>query len=261
MSKELDTALSAASKAGEVLRAAFGIEHDITYKGEVDLVTEVDAEAEQVIRNELLGTFPTHGMLAEEGGELAGEAEARWIVDPLDGTTNYAHGLSIFCVSIALQRAGEVVLGVVHDPMGEETFIAERGRGATLNGDPINVSDTGELIRALIATGLPYDRAEMPEALELFGRFAASTRGMRRLGSTALDLCYVASGRLEGYYERGIWPWDLAGGSVILEEAGGRLTNYRGDKLELAGREIVASNGRLHSAMTRLTGEYGLRTS
>jgi myo-inositol-1(or 4)-monophosphatase len=261
VSKELDTALLAARKAGEILRAAFGIEHDITYKGEVDLVTEVDAEAEQVIRNELLGTFPTHGMLAEEGGELAGEADARWIVDPLDGTTNYAHGLSIFCVSIALERAGEVVLGVVHDPMGEETFIAERGRGATLNGDPINVSDTGELIRALIATGLPYDRAEMPEALELFGRFAATTRGMRRLGSTALDLCYVAAGRLEGYYERGIWPWDLAAGSVILEEAGGRLTNYRGDKLDLAGREIVASNGRLHSAMTRLTGEDGLRTS
>ena len=261
MSKELDTALLAARKAGEVLRAAFGIEHDITYKGEVDLVTEVDAEAEQVIRNELLGTFPTHGKLAEEGGELAGEADARWIVDPLDGTTNYAHGLSIFCVSIALERAGEVVLGVVHDPMGEETFIAERGRGATLNGDPINVSDTGELIRALIATGLPYDRAEMPEALELFGRFAATTRGMRRFGSTALDLCYVAAGRLEAYYERGIWPWDLAAGSVILEEAGGRLTNYRGDKLDLAGREIVASNGRLHSAMTRLTGEDGLRTS
>jgi myo-inositol-1(or 4)-monophosphatase len=261
VSKELATALLAARKAGEILRAAFGIEHDITYKGEVDLVTEVDAEAEQVIRNELLGTFPTHGMLAEEGGELAGEADARWIVDPLDGTTNYAHGLSIFCVSIALERAGEVVLGVVHDPMGEETFIAERGRGATLNGDPINVSDTGELIRALIATGLPYDRAEMPEALELFGRFAATTRGMRRLGSTALDLCYVAAGRLEGYYERGIWPWDLAAGSVILEEAGGRLTNYRGDKLDLAGREIVASNGRLHSAMTRLTGEDGLRTS
>jgi myo-inositol-1(or 4)-monophosphatase len=261
VSKELDTALLAARKAGEVLRAAFGIEHDITYKGEVDLVTEVDAEAEQVIRNELLGTFPTHGMLAEEGGELVGEADARWIVDPLDGTTNYAHGLSIFCVSIALERAGEVVLGVVHDPMGEETFIAERGRGATLNGDPINVSDTGELIRALIATGLPYDRAEMPEALELFGRFATTTRGMRRLGSTALDLCYVAAGRLEGYYERGIWPWDLAAGSVILEEAGGRLTNYRGDKLDLAGREIVASNGRLHSAMTRLTGEDGLRTS
>ena len=257
MASEHVAALSAARRAGEVLRAGFGTEHAITYEGEVDLVTEMDTEAERVIREELLGTFPTHGMLAEEGGELGGEEDARWIVDPLDGTTNYAHGLSIFCVSIALERAGEVVLGVVHDPMGEETFVAERGRGATLNGEPIRVSSTDEPIRALIATGFPYDRAELPEALELFGRLAASTRGMRRLGSAALDLCYVAAGRLDGYYERGIWPWDLAAGSVIVEEAGGRLTNYRGDVLDLAGREIMASNGRLHSAMMRLIGEDG----
>jgi myo-inositol-1(or 4)-monophosphatase len=255
LTRELEAALSAARSAGEVLRISFGAEHAITYKGEVDLVTEVDEEAERVIREELLGTFPTYGMLAEEGGKLEGQEAARWIVDPLDGTTNYAHGLPIFCVSIALERSGEVVLGVVHDPMGEETFVAQRGRGATLNGDPIRVSDTDELIRALIVTGFPYDRVEMPEALELFGRLAATTRGMRRLGSAALDLCYVASGRLDGYYERGIWPWDLAAGSVILEEAGGKLTNYRGDDLDLAGREIVASNGRLHAAITRLTGE------
>ena len=261
MTSELEAALSAARSAGEVLRAGFGTEHAITYKGEVDLVTEIDEEAERVIREELLGAFSTYGMLAEEGGELAGEEDTRWIVDPLDGTTNYAHGLPIFCVSIGLERAGEVVLGVVHDPMREEIYVAERGGGATLNGEPIKVSDTGELIQALIATGFPYDRAEMPEALELFGRFAATTRGMRRLGSAALDLCYVASGRLDGYYERGIWPWDLAAGSLILEEAGGKLTNYRGDVLDLDGREIVASNGRLHSAMTRLTGEDDLRGS
>ena len=235
-----------------MLRAAFGTEHSITYKGEVDLLTEIDEQAERLIREELLGTFPTYGMLAEEGGELTGEEDVRWIVDPLDGTTNYAHQLPIFCVSIALERSGEVILGVVHDPMGEETFIAERGRGATLNGGPIKVSDTDELIRALIATGFPYDRAEMPEALELFGRFAATTQGMRRLGSAALDLCYVASGRIDGYYERGIWPWDLAAGSVIVEEAGGNLTNYRGDVLDLDGREIVASNGRLHPSIIRL---------
>jgi len=214
-----------------------------------------------VIKEELLGIFPPHGMLAEEGGKLAGEEDARWIVDPLDGTTNYAHGLPIFCVSLALERAGEVVLGVVHDPMHEETFVADQRRGATLNAEPIKVSDTDELIGALIATGFPYDRTEMPGALELFGRLAATTRGMRRLGSAALDLCYVASGRLDGYYERGIWPWDLAAGSMILEEAGGKLTNYRGDVLDLDGREIVASNGRLHSAMTRLTGEDDRRGS
>ena len=255
LTSELEAALSAARRAGEVLRAAFGTEHAITYKGEVDLLTEVNEEAERVIREELLGTFPTYGMLAEEGGELAGEEDDRWIVDPLDGTTNYAHGLPIFCVSIALERSGEVVLGVVHDPMHEETFVAERGRGAFLNGELIRVSNTDELIRALIATGFPYDRAEMPEALELFGHLAATTQGMRRLGSAALDLCYVASGRIDGYYERGIWPWDLAAGSVILEEAGGKLTNYRGGKLDLGGREIVSSNGRLHPAMTKLMGE------
>src|SRR5919205_326211 len=143
VTSELETALSAARTAGEVLRAGFGAEHAIAYKGEGDFVTEGDREAEWVIGEELLGTFPTHGMLAEEGGELAGEGDARWIVDPLDGTTNYAHGLPIFCVSVALERAAEgVVLGVVHDPMREETFVAERGRGATLNGRPISVSDT-----------------------------------------------------------------------------------------------------------------------
>jgi len=250
--------LSAARRAGEVLRAGFGAEHDITYKGEVDFVTEIDEEAERVIREELLGTFPTHGMLAEEGGELAGEGDARWIVDPLDGTTNYAHGLPIFCVSVALERAAEeVVLGVVHDPMREGTFVAERGRGAILNGRPISVSDTDEPIRALMATDFPYDRERMPETLELFGRISALSRGTRRLGAAALDLCYVAAGRLEGYYMRGVRPWDLAAGSLIVREAGGKLTDYRGDVLDLDGGEVVASNGRLHPAMTRLIGEYG----
>ncbi len=254
MSRELEAAMSAAREAGRVLRERFGWQQSIRYKGEVDLVTEVDVRAEQVIKEILLLAFPAYGMLAEEGGRLPGEEDARWIVDPLDGTTNYAHGLSIFAVSIALERAGEVVLGVVYDPVREETFVAERGGGATLDDEPIRASDTDELIRALIATGFPHDRAEMPEALELFGRFAALTRGMRRLGSTALDLCYVASGRLDGYYERGIWAWDVAAGSLILEEAGGKVTDYQGGALDLEGREIVASNGALHPALVSITG-------
>jgi myo-inositol-1(or 4)-monophosphatase len=259
MTKEIEAALSAAREAGEVLRKGFGWQHSVRYKGEVDLVTEVDEQAERVIKEILLGVFPSYGMLAEEGGEQRGEEDARWIVDPLDGTTNYAHGLPIFCVSIALERTGELVLGVVYDPMREETYVAQCGGGATLNDEPIRVSDTDEPIQALIATGFPHDRDKMPEALGLFGRFAALTRGMRRLGSTALDLCYVASGRLDGYYERGIWAWDIAAGSLILEEAGGKVTNYRGSELDLEGREIVASNGALHPAMTRLTGEDGQR--
>ena len=255
MSRELEAAILAAREAGERLRDAFGAEQAVRYKGEVDIVTEVDERAEQLIREILLGAFPNYGMLAEEGGWLSGDEDARWIVDPLDGTTNYAHGLPIFCVSIALEKAGEVVLGVVHDPIREETYVAERGEGATLNGEPIRVSDTDEPIRALIATGFPYDRVQMPEALDLFGRFEVLSRGMRRLGSTALDLCYVASGRLDGYYERGIWAWDIAAGSLILEEAGGKVTDYRGGELDLEGREIVASNGAMHLAMTKLTGE------
>ena len=253
MTKELEVANSAAREAGEVLRKGFGWQHSVRYKGEVDLVTEVDEQAEQVIKEILLGAFPSYGMLAEESGRAAGQEDAYWIVDPLDGTTNYAHGLPIFAVSIALERAGEVVVGVVHDPIRGETYLAERGGGATLNGEPIRVSDTDEPIQALIATGFPYDRAQMPEALELFGRFAAITRGMRRLGSTALDLCYVATGRLDGYYERGIWAWDIAAGGLILEEAGGKVTDYRGAGLNLEGRQIVASNGHLHPAMMELT--------
>jgi myo-inositol-1(or 4)-monophosphatase len=259
VARELEAALSAAKEAGEVLRKGFGWQHSVRYKGEVDLVTEIDEQAEQMINEILLGTFPAYGMLAEEGGALVGGEDVRWIVDPLDGTINYAHGLPIFCVSIALQRAGKVVLGVVHDPMREETYVAERGGGASLNGETIKVSDTEELIQALIATGFPYDRPKMPEALDLFARFAAITRGMRRLGSTALDLCYVAAGRLEGYYERGIWAWDMAAGSLILEEAGGKVTDYRGGELDLEGREIVASNGALHPTMTELTGEEDQR--
>jgi myo-inositol-1(or 4)-monophosphatase len=256
LSKEFETAISAAREAGELLREGFGRQHSVRYKGEVDIVTEVDERAERLITEILLGAFPTYGMLAEESGRVFGQNEdVRWVVDPLDGTTNYAHGLPIFAVSIALETRGEVVLGVVHDPMKQETFTAERGGGATLNGEPIRVSDTDEPIRALISTGFPYDHAQMPEALELFGRFEGLTRGMRRLGATALDLCYVASGRLDGYYERGIWAWDIAAGSLILEEAGGTVTDYRGGKLNLEGREIVASNGVLHRAMTKLTGE------
>lgn len=255
MTNELDAALSAAREAGEVLREGFGWQHSIRYKGETDIVTEMDEEAERVIREILLGSFPTYGMLAEEGGMLAGEEDARWIVDPLDGTTNYAHGLPVFCVSIALQRKGKIVLGVVHDPMKGETYVAESGGGATLNRRPIRVSDTDELILALIATGFPYDRARMPETLELFGRFTMLAQSIRRLGSAALDLCYVAAGRFDGYYERGQWPWDIAAGALILEEAGGKVTDYLGRELDLEGEDIVASNGHLHPAMTAVTGE------
>lgn len=254
MATELEVAIVAAEAAGEVLRHGFGGEQAVRYKGEVDLVTEVDERAERVIGEVLREAFPGYGMLAEEGGRLAGKGDARWIVDPLDGTTNYAHGLPIFAVSIALERADEVVLGVVHDPIREETYVAERGRGATLNGEPIRVSDTDEPIRALLVTGFPYDRADMPAALELFGRLTVLTQGVRRLGAAALDLCYVAAGRLDAFYERGLHAWDIAAGGLILEEAGGKVTDYRGRDLDLEGGEIVASNGPLHPKLLGVIG-------
>ncbi len=256
MNGELEAALGAARAAGEALRDGFGLRRQVRYKGEVDLVTEMDERAEEIIRETLLGAYPSYGMLAEEGGALRGEEDARWIVDPLDGTTNYAHGLPVFAVSIALEKAGEVVLGVVHDPMREETFVAERGNGTALNGEPISVSHTDELIRALVVTGFPYDREEVPAALDLFGRFSMLAQGMRRLGSAALDLCYVAAGRLDAYYERGIHAWDVAAGSLVLQEAGGMITDYRGNPFEIERGELVVSNGALHPALVELTSEH-----
>ena len=253
MAGELGVALAAAEAAGEILRSSFGREQSVRYKGEVDPVTEVDERAEEKIGGMLREAFPDYGILAEEGGATASGGEYRWIVDPIDGTVNFAHGLPAFCVSIALERAGEIVLGVVHDPIAEEVFVAERGGGATLNGRPIRVSGTDELIRALVATGFPYDRDTMPAALDLFGRFAVLTQGMRRIGSAALDVCYVAAGRLDGYYERGVKPWDIAAGVLILEEAGGKATNFRGEGLDLEALEIVASNTALHPSILNVT--------
>ena len=257
MGKELEAAIAAAKAAGEVLRNGFGQHQEVKYKGEVDLVTKADENAEQTIKEILQETFPHYGMLAEESGSLEGEGDTRWIVDPLDGTTNYAHGVPVFCTSIALEKDSEVVLGVVHDPVANEIYAAERGSGATLNGEPILVSYTDEPIRALLATGFPYDRNEVPVALEIFGQFALRTQSMRRLGSAALDLCYVAAGRLDGYYERGIKVWDIAAGVLILREAGGTVTDYSGHELYLERGEVVASNGPLHPDLVSVTSEYG----
>jgi myo-inositol-1(or 4)-monophosphatase len=256
LTRELEAAIEAAKAAGRVLQSGFGQRLDVRYKGKVDLVTEADERAEQMIKEALREAFPAYGILTEEGGSLPGQGDFRWIVDPLDGTTNYAHGLPFFSVSIALERAGEVILGVVHDPMAQETYVAELGGGATLNGQPVGVSDTDEPIRALLATGFPYERDEMPAEVDLFGRFAVLTQSMRRLGSAALDLCYVAAGRLDGCYGRGIKAWDIAAGSLIVGEAGGKITDYRGHELDLEGGEVVTSNGPLHPALVSVTSEY-----
>ena len=254
MTNELEVAIGAAKAAGEVLRNGFGHRQSVEYKGKVDLVTEADQRAEWEIKEVLRDAFPDFGMLAEEGGELEGEGEYRWIVDPLDGTTNYAHGVSIFATSIALERNGEVVLGVVHDPIADEMYTAELGNGATLNSQAIRVSDVDEPIRALLATGFSSEREDIAAALDLLARFTGLTQGVRQLGSAALETCYVASGRLDGCYRRGFSAWDVAAGTLIAEEADGKVTDYRGRKLDLGGgTEIVASNGLLHPSLTSVT--------
>jgi myo-inositol-1(or 4)-monophosphatase len=254
---ELEVAVAAAKAAGEVLRSGFGQRQEVRYKGEVDLVTGADEKAEQEIKDALRGAFPAYGILTEESGKLPGEeGDSRWIVDPLDGTTNYAHGLPIFAVSIALEREGEIVLGVVHDPMARETYAAERGGGATLNGEPIGVSDTDDPARGLLGTSYPDDPEEIPLGLELFERFSDLARGMRRLGSGALDLCYVAVGRLDGCYEQGFSAWDVAAGILLVEEAGGEVTNYRGGELDFEDGGLVASNGPLHQELVSVTDKH-----
>ncbi len=257
MTRELEVAVAAAEAAGRVLRDGFGRQHRIEYKGEADLVTEADKEAEQKIEEVLREGFPDHGMLTEEGGETQGEGDARWIVDPLDGTTNYAHGVPLFCTSIALERAGEVIVGVVHDPMANETYAAERGGGATLNGEPLELSNTDEPARALLGTSFADRPEELEVGLDVFGRFAGLARGVRRLGSGALDLCYVAAGRLDGCYEQGFSAWDVAAGVLIVEEAGGKATDHQGSRLDPEESEgLVASNGPLHPDLIRVTREY-----
>ncbi|MDQ3327937.1 MAG: inositol monophosphatase [Chloroflexota bacterium] len=254
MSKgELEVAIAAARAGGEVLRRNYNTGVTVRYKGPVDLVTQVDTESERIVTGILHDAYPAYGILAEEGGGSAGEVDARWIVDPLDGTTNYAHAFPFFAVAIALERAGQVEVGVVYDPMRDELYSAVRGEGATCNGAPLRVSSATELRRSLVATGFPYDRAQAPAALELWGRMTLACQGLRRAGSAALDLSYVAAGRLDGYYERGIWAWDIAAGSLILTEAGGQVSNYAGAPLHIEGREIVATNGPQHAELVAMT--------
>jgi myo-inositol-1(or 4)-monophosphatase len=240
----------AARAAGQLLRERIHSIREIRHKGLVDLVTDVDEQSERLVRQIILSTFPTHSILGEEGGSVAGEdPRNRWIVDPLDGTTNYAHGFPFFCVSIAFEANGQLLVGVVYDPSLDELFVAERGKGATLNGRPLQVSAEASLGRALLATGFPYDRLLFPRAMKAFEVMSLRSRAVRRAGSAALDLCYVACGRFEGYWEFVVNPWDLAAGSLLVEEAGGRVTRVDGSTFTVECGEVLASNGAVHQAM------------
>ncbi len=218
-----------ARQAGKILHDRYEKDNKVSYKGVIDLVTDVDHASEAYILGEIQSRFPTHRILSEEAGGLDGHDEHLWLIDPIDGTVNFAHGVPFFSVSIAYAHKGVVTHGAVYDPMRDEMFTGERGHGSHLNGRVLKVSDAEELVRSLMVTGFPYDLWTTDRNnLEFFGKFARSSQGVRRLGSAALDLCYVAAGRIDGYWELSLNPWDLAAGGVIAEEAGARVTTLDG---------------------------------
>jgi myo-inositol-1(or 4)-monophosphatase len=252
-----DAAVSLAREAGAILIEGYGRAHHPERKGRIDLVTEYDRRSERLLLEAIEQRYPGAAVLAEESGAHAGATAAagpggalRWIVDPLDGTTNYAHNYPFFAVSIAAEVDGAVVAGAVFDPVRGELFAAAAGGGATLDDARIRVSDVARLEDALLVTGFPYDVREHPErSLPQFQAFLARAQGLRRDGSAALNLCYTAMGRFDGFWEGHLAPWDMAAGVLVLREAGGEVTRYDGGTFALDGRQILATNGRIHGAM------------
>jgi myo-inositol-1(or 4)-monophosphatase len=250
-------ARAAVAEGGALLRATWRGRKTVRYKGAVDLVTETDHEVENLIVARLRQAFPTHRIIAEEaaaGGtvERARPEENVWYLDPIDGTTNFAHAYPQFAISLAFAHGDDCRFAIVLDPVRDETFTAERGGGTCLNGEPVRVSTTPELGEALVATGFPYDRrAHLDFYLGFFSDFVQRTQGVRRNGSAALDLCYVACGRLDAFWEWKLKPWDTAAGALIVREAGGTVSDFRGGPFDPHGEQTLASNGLLHAAMTR----------
>lgn len=246
----LFVAVDAARRAGTTLAEHVGGQREIIYKGEINLVTEMDRRAEQIVVSAIRSAFPSHGILAEEEARIENGSRFLWIIDPLDGTTNYAHGYPNFSVSIGLEEAGEVIAGVVYDPLRDEMFTAIKGQGAALNSRPIRASGVDSLIRSLLATGFPYDRVVSPvNNLVHFNRMIMASQEIRRSGSASLDLCAVAAGRLDGYWELKLQPWDVAAGCLIVREAGGVVSDFTGQRFSIRDKEIVASNGKIHQQM------------
>lgn len=249
----LATAIAAVVRAGEFQMEHFGRDLRIDKKGAIDLVTEIDIAIEREFRTMIGERFPDHVVLGEEfeqRGDRDGVARYCWVFDPVDGTTNYAHGLPIFCSSLALEIDGVAVVGAIYDPSRRELYTAERGTGAWLNGVPLSVSSAETLIDSLLVTGFPYSvQQDAEELVGLFGEFLGKARAVRRLGSAALDLCYVAAGRLDGFWEQKLNPWDMAAGALLVEEAGGTVTSSSGEPFTSRSRSVLATNGRIHRAM------------
>lgn len=250
LTRALETAVQAAHVAGEILlerRGKVTVEHKDGFR---DLVTEADRIAEEAVNEVLLGAFPEYGIVGEETGETAGSERYRWFVDPLDGTTNYAQGLPLFATSIALEKDGELLVGVIHIPVLNETYTAVRGQGAACNGVPLRVSSEKNLENSLLVTGFPFDLAPgRPNNLDHMSALAPRTRGVRMLGTAAINMVYVATGMFEAYWQLSNAPWDVAAGAVIIEEAGGKVTDMDGSKLDLMKPRLLASNGHVHDAL------------
>ena len=251
-------AIQSALKGGEILNEHRGRVKNIGYKDEVNLVTEVDKISEETILKIIKKNFPDHAILTEESEGKKSKSTYKWIIDPLDGTTNYAHGFPMYCVSVALEKDGEIILGVVYNPNLDELFVAEKGKGAIFSEGfrghklkrKISVSQTTELSQSLLATGFPYDiRKSKIDNLDHFANFYKKAQAVRRGGSAALDLCYLAMGRFDGFWELKLSPWDMAAGKLMVEEAGGKVTDFLGGSFNIYLKEILASNGKIHQQM------------
>jgi len=251
--EHLQIAEDTARKAGHMLKSNMSSSRTITYKGDVDLVTNFDKLSQKIIIDHITRKFPDHDIMAEEDLSEVKGADLKWIIDPIDGTTNFAHGFPIFCVSLALENKGKVVLGLVYDPMREEWFTAIKGKGAFLNKQKIRVSSTCELDKSLLATGFPYDlRESSNNNIDHFVNFATRVQAIRRCGSAALDLCYVACGRFDGFWELKLNPWDVAAGTLILTEAGGCVSDFKNREFSIYSLEILGSNGMIHEQMVKV---------
>jgi myo-inositol-1(or 4)-monophosphatase len=252
MAKYLETAVKIAHEAGRLLAEFYRLRVGFELKGDFDLVTEADRSSERLVVARLLANFPDHSIVAEEGGGREGTSEYRWFVDPLDGTTNFAHGYPAFNVTLALARGDEMIAGVVYDPLREEMFAAEKGSGAYLNDQKIHVSTARRLADSLVSTGFPVRKRSQNVNIHFYHQLAMSTHGVRRGGSAALDLSYVASGRLEAFWEFGLNPWDLAAGTLLVTEAGGRCTDMCGAPHTLKSRHLLVDNSLIHEEILEL---------